>query len=167
MTHQKYWVKKKHLCQFHVHSWHFRASALWSWETLHHQHVFLLQKWAGASLYVINWAVLPSCLDSALAVRSPAAGGDAASRQLWPRSPLLPLPTQHTFRCGGFKEPNSTEEPHVPPSSQRDLPSHFAQRGSGGPIPGKVQGQVGWSSEQHHPVKDVPAHCRGVGLDGL
>ncbi|KAK4824174.1 hypothetical protein QYF61_011471 [Mycteria americana] len=31
------------------------------------------------------------------------------------------------------------------------------QRGSGGPIPGDIQGQVGWGSEQSDLVKDVPA----------
>jgi len=39
----------------------------------------------------------------------------------------------------------------------------IAQRGSGGPIPGNIQGQVGRGSEQPGLVKDVPAHCRGVG----
>ena len=43
----------------------------------------------------------------------------------------------------------------------------IAQRGSGGPIPGNTQGQVGWGSEQSGLVKDVPAHCRGIGLDDL
>jgi len=43
----------------------------------------------------------------------------------------------------------------------------IAQRGSGGPIPGNLQGQVGWGSEQPGLVEDVPAHCRGVGLDDL
>jgi len=33
------------------------------------------------------------------------------------------------------------------------------------PIPGNIEGQVGWSSEQPGLVEDVPAHCRGVGLD--
>jgi len=43
-----------------------------------------------------------------------------------------------------------------------------AQRGSGGPpIPGNTQGQVGRGSQQPDLVKDVPAHCRGVGLDDL
>ena len=42
-----------------------------------------------------------------------------------------------------------------------------AQRGSGGPIPGDIQAQVGWGSEQHDLVKDIPAHCRGVELDDL
>jgi len=37
----------------------------------------------------------------------------------------------------------------------------------GGPVSGNIQGQIGWGSEQQDPVEDVPAHCRGVGLDGL
>ena len=45
--------------------------------------------------------------------------------------------------------------------------AQVAQRGSGGPIPGNIQGQVGRGSEQPGLVEDVPAHCRGVGLDGL
>jgi len=39
------------------------------------------------------------------------------------------------------------------------------KRGNGGLIPGSIQGQVGWSSEQRGLVEDVPAHCRGAGLD--
>jgi len=31
-----------------------------------------------------------------------------------------------------------------------------AQRGSGGPVPGNIHGQVGWSSEQCGLVEDVP-----------
>ena len=42
-----------------------------------------------------------------------------------------------------------------------------AQRGGRCPIPGKIQGQVGWGSEQPDLVEDVPAHCRGVRLDDL
>ena len=42
-----------------------------------------------------------------------------------------------------------------------------AQRGSGGPIPGNIQGQVGWGSEQPRLVEDVAAHYRGLGLDDL
>jgi len=38
-----------------------------------------------------------------------------------------------------------------------------AQRGSGGPIPGNIRGQVGQGSEQHSLVEDVPAHCRRLG----
>jgi len=43
----------------------------------------------------------------------------------------------------------------------------IAQRGSGGPIPGNIPGQVGQGSEQPDLVEDVPAHCRVVGLDDL
>ena len=35
-----------------------------------------------------------------------------------------------------------------------------AQLGNGGPVPGNIQGQVGWGSEQPDVVKDVPAYCR-------
>ena len=45
--------------------------------------------------------------------------------------------------------------------------AQVAQRESGGPIPGNVQGQLGRGSEQPDPVEDVPAHGRGGGLDGL
>ena len=38
-----------------------------------------------------------------------------------------------------------------------------AQRGCGCPIPGSVQGQVGWGFEQPGLVKNVPACGRGVG----
>ena len=38
-----------------------------------------------------------------------------------------------------------------------------AQRSCGCPLPGSVQGQVGWSSEQPGLVGDVSAHDRGVG----
>jgi len=31
------------------------------------------------------------------------------------------------------------------------------------PLPGSVQAQAGWSSEQPGLVEDVPAHGRGVG----
>jgi len=42
-----------------------------------------------------------------------------------------------------------------------------AQRGSGGPIPGNIQDQVGEDSEQPDLVSGVPARCGGVGLDDL
>ena len=45
--------------------------------------------------------------------------------------------------------------------------AQVAQRGSGGPIPGNIQGQVGWGSEQHDLVEEVPAYCREVGLADL
>jgi len=37
-----------------------------------------------------------------------------------------------------------------------------ALRGSGGPVPGNIQGHVGWGSEQPGVVEHVPAHCRGL-----
>jgi len=42
-----------------------------------------------------------------------------------------------------------------------------AQRGGRCPIPGNIQGQVGWGSEQPDLLEDVPTYCRGVGLDDL
>jgi len=42
-----------------------------------------------------------------------------------------------------------------------------AQRGSGGPIPGDIQDQVGQGSEEPDLVSGVPARCRGVGLGDL
>ena len=45
--------------------------------------------------------------------------------------------------------------------------AQVARRGGRCPIPGNVQGQVGQGSEQPDLVEDVPAHCRGVGLDDL
>ena len=42
-----------------------------------------------------------------------------------------------------------------------------AQRGSGDPIPGNIQDQVGRGSEQPDLGSSVPALCRGVGLDDL
>jgi len=38
-----------------------------------------------------------------------------------------------------------------------------AQRSCGCPLPGSVQGQVGWGFEQPGLVQGVPAHGRGVG----
>jgi len=42
-----------------------------------------------------------------------------------------------------------------------------AQRGSGSPISGNIQGQVGQGSEQPGLVEDVHTHCRELGLDDL
>jgi len=42
--------------------------------------------------------------------------------------------------------------------------AQVAQRSCGCPLPGRVQGQVGWSSEHPGLVEDVPAHGRGVGI---
>ncbi|KAK4817366.1 hypothetical protein QYF61_011113 [Mycteria americana] len=40
--------------------------------------------------------------------------------------------------------------------------NEVSQRGSGGPIPGNIQGQVGWGSEQPDLVTDVPALAGGL-----
>jgi len=40
------------------------------------------------------------------------------------------------------------------------------QRGGRCPIPGNIQGQVGWGSEQPDLVEDMPVLCRGVWLSG-
>jgi len=42
-----------------------------------------------------------------------------------------------------------------------------AQRGGRCPSSGNVQAQVGRGSQQPALVEDVPAYCKGVGLDGL
>jgi len=41
--------------------------------------------------------------------------------------------------------------------------AQVAQRGCGCPLPGRVQGQVGWGLEQPGLVEGVSAHDRGVG----
>ena len=41
--------------------------------------------------------------------------------------------------------------------------AQVAQRSCGCPIPGMVQGQVGWGPGQPDLVGGVPAHGRGVG----
>lgn len=35
------------------------------------------------------------------------------------------------------------------------------------PVPGNIQGPVGWGCEQSDQVEGVPGHCRGLGLDDL
>jgi len=45
--------------------------------------------------------------------------------------------------------------------------AQVAQRVGRCPIPGNIQGQVGWGSEQPDLVEDVSAHCRGTGVDDL
>jgi len=54
------------------------------------------------------------------------------------------------------------------PNSRSANPLEWiAQRGGRCPIPGNIQGQVGWGSEKPDLIEDVPARCRGVGLDDL
>lgn len=42
---------------------------------------------------------------------------------------------------------------------------HVVQIGGGYPIPGNIQDQAGWGSEQSDLVEDVPAHCKAFELD--
>ena len=48
-------------------------------------------------------------------------------------------------------------------TSQLHCWEQVVQRSCGCPLPGSVQDQVGWSSEQPGLVEDVPAYGRGVG----
>jgi len=71
-----------------------------------------------------------------------------------------------------YKVPNNFQEGENPKTQNSDRQSgeileKIAQRGIGGPIPGTIPGQAGWRSEQPGLVEDVPACCRGVGLDDL
>ena len=45
--------------------------------------------------------------------------------------------------------------------------AQVAQRGGGCPVPGDIQGQAGWGSEQPDLAAYVLFHCRGVKLDDL
>ena len=45
--------------------------------------------------------------------------------------------------------------------------AQVTQRGSGGPMHGNIQGQIGRGSEQPGLIEDIPIHCRRVGLDDL
>ena len=42
-------------------------------------------------------------------------------------------------------------------------PEQVAQRGSGCPLTGSVQGQVGWGFEQPGVVEGIPAHVKVFG----
>jgi len=67
---------------------------------------------------------------------------------------------QYETRKTGYKE-------EILYTEGGEAQAQVAQRGDRCPIPGNIPGQVGRGSEQPDPVEDVPAHCRGVGLDGL
>ena len=73
---------------------------------------------------------------------------------------------QHTQQCVGS---NGTvfEAVGIFCAEGGETLAQVAQRGGRCPVPGNIQGQVGQGSEQPDLVEDVPAHCRGVGLDGL
>jgi len=55
----------------------------------------------------------------------------------------------------------------IPYNEGGEALEQVAQGSCGCPVPGSVQAQVGWSSEQPDLVKAVPAYGMGVGLDDL
>jgi len=65
------------------------------------------------------------------------------------------------------QEVPSEHEEELFPSEGDGALEQAAQGGCGGPIPGKIQEQVGRGSEHPDLVEDVPVHCRGFGLDDL
>ena len=44
---------------------------------------------------------------------------------------------------------------------------YIAQRGGRNPVPGDIQGQARWGSEQSYLAVGVPVHCREDGPDDL
>ena len=54
-------------------------------------------------------------------------------------------------------------EEEILPREGGEALAQAAQRSCGCPLPGRAQGQAGWSSEHPGLVGDVPAHGRGVG----
>ena len=48
-----------------------------------------------------------------------------------------------------------------------DALEQIAQGGCGYPIPGGIQGQVGWGPGQPNLGEGDPAHCKWLELDGL
>ena len=51
----------------------------------------------------------------------------------------------------------------LPFSEGGEALEQVAQRGCGCPLPGSVQGQVGWGFEQPDLVEGIPAHGRRAG----
>jgi len=74
-------------------------------------------------------------------------------------------------RCNGFKLREGRFQLDVKEeifyNEGGETLEQISQRDSGGLIPGNIQGQVGWASEQPVLVENVPFHCRGFGLDDL
>ena len=52
-------------------------------------------------------------------------------------------------------------------SASGEASKHIVQTGGGSPIPGDIQGQAEWGSEQSDVAVGDLVHCRGVGLDDL
>ena len=62
-----------------------------------------------------------------------------------------------------LKEGRFRYEEEILPHGGGETLAQVAQRSCGCSLPGRAQGQVGWSSEQPGVVEDVPADGRGVG----
>ena len=81
---------------------------------------------------------------------------------LWEILGNLIIPTGNSYRkfyYTGCKEETSYNE-------GVETLAQVAQRGGRYLVPGDIQGQVGRGSEHTDLIEGVPAHCRGVGLDG-
>ena len=70
-------------------------------------------------------------------------------------------------RDNGFKLKEGIYREEIFYDEGSETLEEVAQRCGRCPIPGNIQGQVGWGSEQPHLVEDVPIHLRGFGIDGL
>jgi len=70
-------------------------------------------------------------------------------------------------RSNGFKLQETRSKEEIFYHEGGETLEQILQRDSGGSIPGNIPGQAGWGSEKPGLVEDVPAHCRGVGLDDL
>lgn len=120
-----YWVKQSHLCQFYVHPWHFRASALWNWDLVSLIHVLTPEINRSLSLHDEFGSAAklsrlhPGCFQSCC----------------WRRCSFPPAvallsspPTKHRLQCLGFKEPWElswgTTSPGADISPTPPLPKH-------------------------------------------
>jgi len=69
----------------------------------------------------------------------------------------------HCYIRRSFNGEKATERLFLTSEIHQEKPRCRHNRSCGCPLPGSVQGQVGWSSEHPGLVEDVPAHGRGVG----
>ena len=66
-------------------------------------------------------------------------------------------------RSNGFKLREGRYKEEIFYHESGETLEQIVQRSTGGLIPGNIQGQVGWNSDQPGLVEDIPAHCRGLG----
>jgi len=72
-----------------------------------------------------------------------------------------------TTRGNGFKLKERRYKKEILYCEHGETLDQVAQRGGRCPIPRNIQGQAGQGSEQPDLVEDIPAYCKGVGLDDL